>query len=157
MFPEVITVDCTADTNNEARPLLTMAGKDSYGRMFIFLRAFLPNERNWGFRWIFSIVLPNFFHQTILSRIRLIISDGDAQECTSIDNAVNLYFPQVKRGRCGWHLVDRNFDTAVLSKSSFPGKESNFDSVTLIIKNWIYSWMKYSCENEAEFHATMRE
>ena len=96
MFPEVITVDCTADTNNEARPLLTMAGKYFYGRMFIFLRAFLPNERNWVFRWIFSIVLPKFFHKIILSRIRLIISDGDAQECTSIDNAVNLYFPQVK-------------------------------------------------------------
>ena len=50
LFPEVITVDCTADTNNEAGPLLIMAGKDSFGKMFIFLRAFLPNESNWVFR-----------------------------------------------------------------------------------------------------------
>ena len=45
MFPEVITIDCTADTNNESRPLLTMGGKDSIGNVFIFLRVFLPNER----------------------------------------------------------------------------------------------------------------
>ena len=68
MFPEVITVDCTADTNNEARPLLTMAGKDFYGRMFIFLRAFLLNERNWVFCCIFSIVLPKFFQTSTFQR-----------------------------------------------------------------------------------------
>ena len=44
MFPEVLTVDCTSDTNNESRPLLTMNGKDSNGKMFTVLRAFLPNE-----------------------------------------------------------------------------------------------------------------
>ena len=86
-----------------------------------------------------------------MSSVRLIISDGDAQERTSIDNDVNLYFPNVKRGTCGWHLVDHNFNKAVLSKSSFSGKESEIDSNMLIIKNWIYSWMKDCCENEAEF------
>ena len=45
LFPEVVTVDTVAGTNNENRPLLTMGGKDSNGKMFIFLRAYLPHER----------------------------------------------------------------------------------------------------------------
>ena len=40
LFPEVITVDCTTDTNTESRPLLTMGGKDADGKVFIFLRVF---------------------------------------------------------------------------------------------------------------------
>ena len=95
LFPEVVTVHCTADTNYEARPLLTMADKDSFGKIFIIMNAFLPNERSWIFRWIFSVVLPKLVDRTVLSRIRLIISDGDAQEFTIIDSAVNIFFTQV--------------------------------------------------------------
>ena len=40
LFPEVVTVDTVSGTNNEIRPLLTMGGKDSNGKMFIFLRAY---------------------------------------------------------------------------------------------------------------------
>ena len=77
LYPEVITVDCTADINNESRPLLTMAGKDSLGKKNIFLRVFLPNERRWVFRWIFNVVLHKLFPLSVLHRVKLIISDGD--------------------------------------------------------------------------------
>ena len=50
MFLEVIAVETVNDTNNESRPLLTMAGEDSNGKMFTFLRAFLNNEKGWVFR-----------------------------------------------------------------------------------------------------------
>ena len=48
-FPEVICVDTVCHTNKDKRPLLTISGRDSYGKIFIILRAFLPNERAWGF------------------------------------------------------------------------------------------------------------
>ena len=48
-FPEVICVDTVSHTNKDKRPLLTISGRDSYGKMFIILRAFLPNERAWVF------------------------------------------------------------------------------------------------------------
>ena len=35
-FPNVIMVDTVEKTNNEKRPLLTVGGKDSNGKMFIF-------------------------------------------------------------------------------------------------------------------------
>ena len=54
LFPEVITVDTTASTNNELTPLLVIFAKDSNGKMFKVLKAFLPNKQAWVFRWIFS-------------------------------------------------------------------------------------------------------
>ena len=48
-FPEVIWVDTFSDTNKDKHPLLTISGKDSFGKLFIFLRAFFPNERAWVF------------------------------------------------------------------------------------------------------------
>ena len=53
----------------------------------------------------------NNFSSDILSRIKLIISDGDQQECGSIDNGIGMFMKVPKRGRCGWHIVNRNFST----------------------------------------------
>ena len=39
LFPEVLTVETVSGTNNEICPLLTMGGKYSNGRTYIFLRA----------------------------------------------------------------------------------------------------------------------
>ena len=44
-FLEVICVDTVSHTNKDKRPLLTISGRESNGKMFIILRAFLPNER----------------------------------------------------------------------------------------------------------------
>ena len=45
IFPEVITVDTVHSTNNKTRPMLTIGGKDSNGKMFIILRCFLPHGK----------------------------------------------------------------------------------------------------------------
>ncbi len=44
LFHVSLHIDATADTNKEGRPLVTVTSKDSYGRMFFVLRAFLPCE-----------------------------------------------------------------------------------------------------------------
>ena len=100
MFPQVVLVDTTNDTNNEGRPLLTMTGKDSNGKMFTFLRAFLPNEKGWVFRWVFSVVMPRLFGNTILNRIQVIVTDGDSQEYGQLDNAISEFMPHITRVRC---------------------------------------------------------
>ena len=96
-FPEVICVDTVSDTNKDKRPLLTISGKDSFGKMFIILRAFLPNERAWVFRWIFTIVLPTLFPRNLLSQVKAIITDGCPQEFMQIDTARQIYFKNALR------------------------------------------------------------
>jgi hypothetical protein len=69
LFPYVIHIDTTFDTNKEKRPLLTVSGRDSEGHMFTILRALLPNERGWVFRWIFQSVFPSLMGVLNLQRV----------------------------------------------------------------------------------------
>ena len=97
--------------------------QDSSGKMFIFLRAYIPHERRWILRWIFSIVLPKIFNKNTLYRIKLIISDVDLQEFSQINNASRKYFPNLLRIRCGWHIVDRSWGKRFSTKNAFPEDE----------------------------------
>jgi len=85
LYPEVIFCDVIVHVNKDDCPSLTCTGKDSNGKMFTFLQAFLPNEKQWTFRWIFSVVFPNFFSDSILSRVKVIVTDGCPQEFHQID------------------------------------------------------------------------
>ena len=46
-------------TNNEKRPLLSVGGKDLNGKMFNFLRYFMPNQKKRTFHRILSVVMPS--------------------------------------------------------------------------------------------------
>ena len=152
MFPEVLTIDCTADTNNEGRPLLTMNGKDSNGKMFTVLRAFLPNEKAWVFRWLFSYIVPKMFGSTVINQIKVVITDGDSEEYEQLDMAIDEYMPCVFRQRCGWHLVEKGWQNRVLGVLSFTEEYRGFYyKVVKQLKGWMYSWMKLSCETKSEY------
>ena len=62
-FPEVMMADITHKTNREKRPLFTLVGKDSDGKAFTIIRAWLPNECEWSCRWMFQILIPDLAGQ----------------------------------------------------------------------------------------------
>jgi hypothetical protein len=53
MFPEGLSIDATYGTNREKRPLLVFSGTDNNRKNFTALRAFLPSECEWVFRYVF--------------------------------------------------------------------------------------------------------
>ena len=61
------------------KPLLHIAGRDPYGDTFKILRAYLPNERTWIFRWMFNYILPKMFGNEIWKKAQAVITDGDYQ------------------------------------------------------------------------------
>ena len=81
-------IDATSATNKEARPLLTVTVRDSFGRMVTVLRVFLLNEQSWVFRWLFQIVFPHFLGSDCIQRIQVIVTDGDSQETSQLDVAI---------------------------------------------------------------------
>ena len=138
LFPSVIYVYTTCDTNNEGRPLLSMSGKDSHSRVFTFLRAFLPNQQMWVFRWVFCVLLPKMYGKRLLSKVQVVITDGDSQEFSQLDNAIKSFFPQVKRVRCGWHIVNRGWNSNIEGPKVFPKSQQYFyDRVRKITQSWI--------------------
>ena len=151
-FPEVLFVDATAQTNNERRPLLLICGKDAKGKMFPVLRAFLPNERSWIFRWVFNVALPTLFSKSVLEKVNIIVSDGDSQEYSQIDICINNHLTKASRVRCGWHLVDRGWKHQGPSFQPGDGlSKDDFLKAKIHVKEWIYSWMRLSCESQQEY------
>jgi hypothetical protein len=146
--------------------------------MITVLRVFLPNERAWVFRWLFQIVFPRFLGRDCISRIQVIVTDGDSQEITQLDMAIERFFPQAMRVRCGWHIVDKGIKVTnarllllinqqrtnlsasflIAPQAHWPSLRSiptnriaNAKSITKVIRSWIYSFMNDSCETEAEY------
>ena len=44
MYPEVLYIDVTSDTNKEKRPLFTITGRTALGIIYTLMRAYLPNQ-----------------------------------------------------------------------------------------------------------------
>ena len=83
----------------------------------------------------------------------MIITDGDAQEFSMLDIAIETFSPQVKRMRCGWHIVNAGWKKYIEGKKSLNSRDKvTYDHIRDICKSWIYSFMKYGyCENRDEY------
>jgi hypothetical protein len=150
-YPECLFVDTTHGTNNESRPLLQMVGRDSNGKAYTVLQIFMPNKTASFYRWVFLEALPLLLGESNLSKINLILSDGDSQEFNAIDKGIFKYFKNAKRGRCAYHIVQKTWEKAFPSNQCFaiPDKADPF---TVAIKRWIYNWMDGSnCGSEKQY------
>ena len=68
LYPEVLMVDVVCGVNREQLPLLTITGITRFNKVFTVLRAYLPNQRRWMFKWIFSIVVPLFLGKRTIKK-----------------------------------------------------------------------------------------
>lgn len=154
LFPEVFKIDTTCGSNRECRPLATVSIRTGSGSYMVVAYFFLQDEKRITFRWIFQIALPALFGREVLSRVRCIISDGDAQETTELDDAISCLMPGAYRLQCAWHIVDQGWKRVVPfgrvhSTNSVKVKREEFRS---LMHNWLYSFARpgyYEDEQEA--------
>jgi hypothetical protein len=109
LFHVSMYIDVTSDSNKEERPLVTVTSKDSFGHIFFVLCAFLLSEQSWAYKWIFQTVFHALIGKDVLEKINIVITDGDSQEITQLEEAVIKYFPNVYRMRCSWYIIDRGW------------------------------------------------
>jgi len=143
-FPEQASIDGTHDTTAENWDLITLTIQDMFGCQETVMRCWAPNNRAWLFRWLFQTSIPTLFGDNVCERTRLLICDGDPQECTQLDAAITQVFVRAKRRRCGWHIVDRGWNRyfgKFIGRQGHP-RRSEIDSITRLIKDWLYSLMK---------------
>ena len=107
LFPYVIFIDATEDSNKEGQPLIMICGKDSNGKMFTVLRCLLPSQKSWAYCWFFHTAIPALIPKATLDHMRLAFTDGDSQEIGQLEDAMVRYYPNVRRNWCSWHVVDR--------------------------------------------------
>ena len=103
------------------------------------------------------------FPQQLRDRVRLIICDGDKNECSQIDSAIKSgVFPNAVRSRCIWHIVDRGGTRLKpsaqlgLTDPSVGNYNRNKHGASLkkagqLVKNWCYSFADNSCKSKVEY------
>jgi hypothetical protein len=62
---------------------------------------------------VFSCVVPALLEKDVLKRIKIIVTDGDSQEISQLDDAISKFFPDAYRIRCSWHIIDRGWHKKV--------------------------------------------
>lgn len=143
-FPEQVSMDGTHKTTAQEWELLTLTVQDMNGGQETVLRCWAPNNREWFFRWFLQSAVPMLVGRRTCQGVRLLICDGDKQECAQIDAALVFVFPNAMRRRCGWHLSDRAWDRE-FGKQIGPASHPNrvkIDKLEVEIKAWLYSLMK---------------
>jgi len=150
MFPEVLYMDVTSQTNNEKRPLFLVAGKDSCGKSFTAARIFLPSEQKWIFRWIFQNCLPALLGETVTKRNKVVMTDGDSHCYDAFKEAACHGGPWEGSVNilCQWHLLSYAWKREV---SIFaPVAKPHLNIMASTSYKWIQSWF-YDIETRAEF------
>ena len=152
LFPEVGIADVTAGTNNEKRPLFIFVGRDSNGKTFYGLRAYLPSECRWVFHWLWSEAIPKLLGPENVKRIQLILTDGDINLYEPLDACLPKYYPSAMTGLCIFHLVMQPLEKLPFM---FKDDESTKDLVYKF-KCWVFSWMREGgVETMAQFEDSL--
>jgi hypothetical protein len=105
LFPEVFMLDVTFGTNNEGRPLGISASMDAELKTFTPVRAFLPSECQWVFQWLWKTGIPILLGKENLSRVQLVLSDGDSKIYNAFNSVQKDIYPAAIHGLCIFHLV----------------------------------------------------
>lgn len=108
MFPDVIGLDITHNTNAEKRPMMIVVARTSNGNIIPVVNAFFPSEAKWVFTWLFTQALPYLLGEDALNRVRVVTTD----QC---DECINAFYAAKKSHRnlwvlaqlrlCKWHKV----------------------------------------------------
>jgi hypothetical protein len=90
LFPEVFHADsCTCDSNVTGNSLLTFSCHTSTGKQVVFLKIWIPNQKRFSFRWVFTFVLisltPASVIEDLVNGARAEISSATSRK-RNIDN-----------------------------------------------------------------------
>jgi hypothetical protein len=153
-FPCVVKLDVAFKTNSRGIPFLTFTGKTSDNEIYTILKCFVPNEQGWIFRWLLLTALPAILGKDI-GPMQMVISDGDSQEMTQINNLIESLVPHARRQRCARHVADRSWDRHVCKVPKAGTKKLQHratcaETLRKVLFHWMHSWMTKACETKDE-------
>jgi hypothetical protein len=96
------------DAPSNCLAIMTITTKDAFGKTYVILRMWIPNQKTWMFRYVILDLIPAMIGVTYACRVRAIVSDGDPQLIKVIDLAIAQKYRNAVRIPCAWHIIDRS-------------------------------------------------
>ena len=99
LYPDILVVDCTYNTNGHRLPLFEIVAVDAMERTFCVAFAFLSHEAEPDFCWVFQELKIAFLTKGIDKLPKVIATDRDLASL----NAIIRSFPHARPVICLWH------------------------------------------------------
>jgi len=118
MYPETVFVDVTSHSNNKKYSLLTFSCKSAVNKHVVFLKAWIPNQKRFSFRWVFKYAIESLGLDKYFQYTELFMKDGDPRQHNEIKRAMTEYLQNDADAACGWHIVHQGLiDTKIDMKA----------------------------------------
>ena len=138
LFPEIFMADVTFGTNREGRPEGTSCSFDQNMNIFSPIRAFLPSECQWVFRWLLETAVPALLPREALERVQIFMTDGDSKIYNAFNAVRDQLYPNAIHVLCIFHLVTQ----PLLKLSEIRDRgDATVKGMLLTFKLWLFSWM----------------
>jgi hypothetical protein len=145
-FPQALSIDATHKTVNiDGLSLLTVTTKDAFGKTNVVLRFWIPNQKQWMFKYVLQEAIPTLLGSDICKKVQAFVSDGDEHLIAMITQAICTTYINATLLPCAWHLIDRPM-LKMRSKFQTHGHvtEHFTEWICRLIQQWMYSWMRPS-------------
>ncbi|KAK9667087.1 hypothetical protein RND81_14G231900 [Saponaria officinalis] len=118
-FGDSVTFDTTFRSNRYRLPFVTVTGVNHHGQPVLFGCAFLANESERSFVWLFNCLLEAMSGKPPLKSIT---TDYDE----TIRSAVMQVFPETRHRFCKWHMFKKCQEKLSHVMVQYPGFEADF-------------------------------
>ena len=162
-FPQSLSLDATHKaTKIDGLSLFTATVKDSFGKTTVILRMWIPNQKEWMFKFILMDIIPQLLGRQYCEKVRCIVTDGDMYLIKQVDAAIMALYKNAIRLPCSWHLIDRPMND---QRSKFVTKRGIspyfLEWFCRILQRWMFTWMRPSggvyCRDEFEVSKAVLE
>ncbi|KAL9231758.1 hypothetical protein vseg_006944 [Gypsophila vaccaria] len=118
-FSDSVSLDTTFRSSRFRLPFVTVTGVNNHGRPVLFGCAFLGNESELSFVWLFNCLVEAMSGRPAPSSIT---TDYDE----TIRSAVVKAFPETRHRFCKWHVFKKCQEMLSHVMGEFPGFEADF-------------------------------
>lgn len=145
-FSQSLSIDATHKTVKiDGLSHLTVTVKDSFGKTTVVTRLWIPNQKEWMFKYVLNVVIPKLLGDTYCSRVKAICTDGDQVLIRMVNLAINTIYTNAVRLPCAWHLIDRPM---VAARARFAPKSHVslyfIEWFCRLLRGWLFTWMRPS-------------
>ncbi|XP_023737430.1 protein FAR1-RELATED SEQUENCE 5-like [Lactuca sativa] len=146
-FRDVVVFDVTYTTNNFKMPFSPFTGVNHHGQSILFGGAFLENEKEETFEWLFEHFLKCMFNKYP----NAIITNQEK----AMGNAIKKVFPKTRHRFCSWHIMKHeteHLQSYVSHYSDFQETHKqwvNSDTIEQFEATWEVMHSKYELESNS--------
>ena len=145
-FSQSLSIDATHKTVKiDGLSHLTVTVKDSFGKTTVVLRLWIPNQKEWMFKYVLNVVIPKLLGDRYCKRVKAICTDGDPFLIRMVNLSISTMYTNAVRIPCAWHIIDRPM---VAARSRFSPRKSvsNYfiEWFCRLLRGWLFTWMRPS-------------